>query len=150
MIGICISLQHQKGFALWALKIDLLRKYQNGQKRLSLEATLRKVTKYSVLIRNRLWSIWRGNGKDFALSFDYNGTEFQQAVWKALCGIPYGQTKSYSDVANHINKPALVRAVGAAIGRNPILITVPCHRVIGKNGSINRISWRIGNEKTTS
>ena len=77
-----------------------------------------------------------GERKDFTLSFDYNGTEFQQAVWKALCEIPYGQTKSYSDVANHINKPAAVRAVGAAIGKNPILITVPCHRVIGKNGSL--------------
>ena len=77
-----------------------------------------------------------GERKDFTLSFDYKGTEFQQAVWKALCEIPYGQTKSYSDVANHINKPAAVRAVGAAIGKNPILITVPCHRVVGKNGSL--------------
>ena len=77
-----------------------------------------------------------GNRKSFTLSFDYKGTEFQQAVWKALCEIPYGQTKSYSDVANYINKPAAVRAVGAAIGKNPILITVPCHRVIGKNGSL--------------
>ena len=77
-----------------------------------------------------------GKRKDFTLSFDYNGTAFQQAVWKALCEIPYGQTKSYSDVANHINKPAAVRAVGAAIGKNPILITVFCHRVIGKDGSL--------------
>ena len=77
-----------------------------------------------------------GGRKDFTLSFDYNGTAFQQAVWKALCEIPYGQTKSYSDVANHINKPTAVRAVGAAIGKNPILITVPCHRVLGKNGSL--------------
>jgi methylated-DNA-[protein]-cysteine S-methyltransferase len=77
-----------------------------------------------------------GKRKDFIVSFDFKGTEFQQAVWKALCEIPYGQTKCYSDIANYINKPAAVRAVGAAIGRNPILIMVPCHRVIGKNGAL--------------
>ncbi len=77
-----------------------------------------------------------GERENFTLSFDYKGTAFQQAVWKALCEIPYGQTKSYSDVANTIDKPKAVRAVGAAIGKNPILITVPCHRVVGKNGSL--------------
>ncbi|MCM3651377.1 methylated-DNA--[protein]-cysteine S-methyltransferase [Metabacillus litoralis] len=77
-----------------------------------------------------------GRRKIFTVPFNYNGTEFQLAVWNALCEIPYGQTKSYSDIANHINKPAAVRAVGAAIGANPVLITVPCHRVVGKNGSL--------------
>jgi methylated-DNA-[protein]-cysteine S-methyltransferase len=57
-------------------------------------------------------------------------------VWNALCEIPYGQTQSYSDIANYIAKPASVRAVGTAIGANPVLISVPCHRVIGKNGSL--------------
>ncbi|RXZ77651.1 methylated-DNA--[protein]-cysteine S-methyltransferase [Paenibacillaceae bacterium] len=64
------------------------------------------------------------------------GTPFQKAVWKALCEIPYGQTRSYSDIAHQIQKSAAVRAVGTAIGTNPILITVTCHRVIGKNGSL--------------
>lgn len=77
-----------------------------------------------------------GNRKNFTVSIEYVGTTFQLAVWNALCEIPYGQTRSYSDIANHINKPAAVRAVGAAIGANPALITVPCHRVIGKNGSL--------------
>jgi methylated-DNA-[protein]-cysteine S-methyltransferase len=77
-----------------------------------------------------------GERKSFTVPFDYQGTPFQVAVWKALCEIPYGQTKSYSDIANHIQNPASVRAVGAAIGANPILITVPCHRVIGKNGAL--------------
>lgn len=77
-----------------------------------------------------------GKRKTFTVPFAYVGTQFQQAVWKALCEIPYGQTKSYSDIAKDIHKPAAVRAVGAAIGANPILITVPCHRVIGKNGSL--------------
>jgi len=77
-----------------------------------------------------------GVRKSFSIPFDYNGTEFQQAVWRALCEIPYGETKSYSDIAHHIQKPAAVRAVGAAIGKNPVLITVPCHRVVGKDGSL--------------
>lgn len=84
----------------------------------------------------QLIEYFEGKRKNFTISFDHKGTAFQLAVWKALCEIPYGQTKSYSDIATAINKPAAVRAVGAAIGKNPILITVPCHRVIGKNGSL--------------
>ncbi|MCL6602986.1 MAG: methylated-DNA--[protein]-cysteine S-methyltransferase [Paenibacillus sp.] len=79
---------------------------------------------------------FQGVRKSFSLPFDLRGTPFQLAVWKALSEIPYGQTWSYSDVATHIQKPASVRAVGTAIGANPILITVPCHRVIGKNGAL--------------
>jgi methylated-DNA-[protein]-cysteine S-methyltransferase len=78
----------------------------------------------------------QGTRKAFTLPFDYRGTEFQLAVWKTLCDIPYGRTKSYSDIAEQIRKPAAVRAVGAAIGANPVLITIPCHRVVGKNGSL--------------
>lgn len=88
-----------------------------------------------------------GKRKTFTVPIHYVGTPFQLAVWHALCEIPYGQTKSYSDIANDINKPAAVRAVGAAIGANPILITVPCHRVIGKNGSL--IGYRGGLEMKT-
>lgn len=77
-----------------------------------------------------------GERKEFTNPIDYHGTEFQVSVWNALCEIPYGETKSYSEIANHIKKPAAVRAVGAAIGANPLLITVPCHRVVGKNGSL--------------
>lgn len=78
----------------------------------------------------------KGERKTFTVHFDNNGTEFQLTVWNALCQIPYGQTKSYSDIANFINKPSAVRAVGAAIGANPVLITVPCHRVLGKAGAL--------------
>jgi methylated-DNA-[protein]-cysteine S-methyltransferase len=78
----------------------------------------------------------QGTRKSFTVPFDFLGTPFQLAVWNALCSIPYGQTKSYSDIANQIQRPAAVRAVGAAIGANPVLITVPCHRVIGKNGAL--------------
>jgi len=88
-----------------------------------------------------------GKRKTFTVPFHNVGTPFQLAVWHALCAIPYGQTKSYSDIANDINKPAAVRAVGAAIGANPISITVPCHRVIGKNGSLT--GYRGGLEMKT-
>jgi methylated-DNA-[protein]-cysteine S-methyltransferase len=64
------------------------------------------------------------------------GTPFQQAVWQALLGIAQGASQSYGQIAQHIGKPAAVRAVGAAIGRNPISILIPCHRVLGKDGSL--------------
>ncbi|HEY2420250.1 MAG TPA: methylated-DNA--[protein]-cysteine S-methyltransferase [Neobacillus sp.] len=89
----------------------------------------------------------QGRRKSFTGPFEYYGTPFQMAVWRALCEIPYGETKSYSDIANHIQKPAAVRAVGAAIGANPILITVPCHRVIGKSGKLT--GYRGGLEMKT-
>lgn len=78
------------------------------------------------------------NGKRTHFSFpvDLAGTPFQLAVWKALSEIPYGSTCSYSDIAEHIEKQAAVRAVGAAIGANPLLMVVPCHRVIGKSGQL--------------
>ena len=77
-----------------------------------------------------------GLRKNFTFSLDYDGTAFQVDVWDALCGIPYGKKKTYSDIANEINRPKAVRAIGAAIGANPILMAVPCHRVLGKNGSL--------------
>jgi methylated-DNA-[protein]-cysteine S-methyltransferase len=64
------------------------------------------------------------------------GTEFQQLVWKALQTIPYGETRSYRDIAEQIGRPKLCRAVGMANHRNPITIIIPCHRVIGADGSL--------------
>ena len=90
---------------------------------------------------------FQGKRKSFTARHDYHGTPFQLAVWNALCEIPFGQTQSYSDIANHIQKPAAVRAVGAAIGANPVLITVPCHRVIGKSGKLT--GYRGGLEMKT-
>ncbi|WP_088072597.1 methylated-DNA--[protein]-cysteine S-methyltransferase [Gottfriedia luciferensis] len=77
-----------------------------------------------------------GKRTNFTFNLDFHGTPFQNAIWNALCSINYGETKSYSDIATLINKPKSVRAVGTAIGANPILIVIPCHRVIGKNGSL--------------
>lgn len=72
----------------------------------------------------------------FNCKIEFKGTNFQHQVWQALTTIPYGKTVSYQDIANMINNPKAVRAVGGAIHNNPILIIVPCHRVIGKNGKL--------------
>lgn len=88
-----------------------------------------------------------GRRENFTIPIDYHGTDFQVSVWNALCEIPYGETRSYSDIADRISKQSAVRAVGAAIGANPVLITVPCHRVVGKNGSLT--GYRGGLEMKT-
>jgi len=72
----------------------------------------------------------------FDLPLATGGTEFQQAVWQALRAIPWGELRSYRDIACALHNPRAVRAVGAANGRNPLPIVVPCHRVIGANGSL--------------
>jgi len=87
-------------------------------------------------VRAELLEYLEGTRCNFSITFDLIGTPFQQAVWQALCRIPYGVTKSYAEIAEAISKPAAVRAVGAAIGANPVLVVIPCHRVIGKNGAM--------------
>jgi methylated-DNA-[protein]-cysteine S-methyltransferase len=67
---------------------------------------------------------------------DFQGTDFQKNVWNALLQIPFGETRSYAQIADAIGNPTAVRAVGAANGRNPISIIAPCHRVIGSNGAL--------------
>jgi O-6-methylguanine DNA methyltransferase len=84
----------------------------------------------------QLRAYFAGELHDFELPLDMQGTEFQNRVWRHLCNIPYGETRSYSFVANAIGAPKAVRAVGAANGSNPIPIVVPCHRVIGAGGSL--------------
>ncbi|MEA3024222.1 MAG: methylated-DNA-[protein]-cysteine S-methyltransferase [Alphaproteobacteria bacterium] len=77
-----------------------------------------------------------GRRKTFSLKLDFAGTEFQRKVWQALLEIPFGQTRSYGEIAKRIGSPAAMRAVGAANGRNPISIVAPCHRVIGATGKL--------------
>lgn len=85
---------------------------------------------------NQLTEYFAGQRRTFDLPLAAKGTTFQQHVWQLLRDIPYGQTASYSDIAQRLGKPKAVRAVGAANGRNPISIIVPCHRVIGADGSL--------------
>lgn len=76
----------------------------------------------------------------FDIPINLQGTPFQKEVWEALLQIPFGKTTCYSEIANRVNRPKAVRAVGGAIGANPILIAIPCHRIIGKNGKLTGFS----------
>ncbi|TFE00790.1 methylated-DNA--[protein]-cysteine S-methyltransferase [Jeotgalibacillus sp. R-1-5s-1] len=81
-----------------------------------------------------------GVKQTFNMKVDVKGTPFQEEVWQALRDIPFGETRSYADIAEVIGRPKAVRAVGGAVGANPVLITIPCHRVIAKDGSIGGFS----------
>ena len=85
---------------------------------------------------SQLTEYFAGKRQVFDLDLEPNGTEFQLSVLDALCEIPYGQTVSYQQIATRIGRPKAVRAVGAANGRNPLPIVIPCHRVIGADGSL--------------
>lgn len=84
----------------------------------------------------QLREYFAGRLETFSVPLDFAGTEFQRKVWMALTTIPFGETRSYAEIARQIGSPQAVRAVGAANGRNPISIIAPCHRVIGANGKL--------------
>lgn len=103
----------------------------------------------------RQLSAWfAGERRAFDLPLGPEGTPFQRAVWRALRDIPYGETRSYGQIAAAIGRPAAVRAVGAANGQNPLALIVPCHRVIGASGALTgyaggleRKRWLLGHER---
>lgn len=106
--------------------------------------------------KQQLIEYFSGDREQFNLPLSAKGTDFQQTVWKALSTIDFGKTCSYSDIANQINNPKAVRAVGAANGKNPLTIVVPCHRVIGSNGTLTgyasgteRKQWLLNHEADT-
>jgi methylated-DNA-[protein]-cysteine S-methyltransferase len=86
--------------------------------------------------QRELEEYFAGERRDFSIPLAATGTPFQMQVWEALRAIPYGETISYGELARRIGNPKAVRAVGLANGRNPISIIVPCHRVIGANGTL--------------
>ena len=101
-------------------------------------APLNEARNHPVLLEaeHQLLDYFAGKRRKFSLKFDFKGTGFQKEVWQALATIPFGETRSYAQIAEQIGRPKAVRAVGAAIGKNPISIVVPCHRVIGSNGKL--------------
>ena len=106
---------------------------------ISMHRSLEGVEKETSLTKEayaQLSEYLNGKRKTFDLPFKMRGTQFQLQVWNALLDIPYGETRSYKQIAEAIGNPKAVRAVGMANNRNPLLIIVPCHRVIGKNGSL--------------
>ena len=87
-------------------------------------------------VKKQLEEYFTGQRQQFDLPLDFQGTDFQQQVWQALLTIPYGEKRSYKDIAVQIGNEKAVRAVGAANGRNPISIIAPCHRGIGSSGAL--------------
>jgi len=95
----------------------------------------------------QLEEYFAGRRRQFNLPLDLRGTDFQKRCWRALLKIPYGETRSYADIARAIGKPSAVRAVGLANGQNPIAIIVPCHRVIGSDGSLTGYGGGLENKR---
>ncbi len=107
--------------------------------------------------REQLGEYFQGRRTAFDLPLAPPGTPFQRAVWKELCAIPFGQTLSYGELARRVGRPGAARAVGAANGQNPIAIIVPCHRVIGADGSltgygggVERKRWLLAHERAAA
>lgn len=108
---------------------------REGRVRLPVETEDRR---HPVLVdtERQLKEYFSGRRRTFDLKLDFVGTPFQRRVWKALLTIPYGETRSYGEIAKQIGKPTAARAVGAANGKNPVSIVAPCHRVVGSTGTL--------------
>ena len=101
-----------------------------------IEGAIQKETPLNARAAEMLGEYLEGKRRDFDLPLDPKGTEFQKKAWNALLTIPYGQTRSYKEQAEAVGNAKACRAVGAANGKNPISIIIPCHRVIGTDGSL--------------
>ena len=99
---------------------------------IKFEESPRSMRRYS----GELEEYFSGGRREFTFSIDLRGTDFQLACWRALLAIPYGETRTYADIARAVGKPTAFRAVGMANNRNPIAIVVPCHRVIASDGTL--------------
>lgn len=93
-------------------------------------------TPLTELVYTQLTEYFGGRRQSFDFPYRLQGTEFQKKVWTALCNIPYGETRTYKEIAQAVGNPQASRAVGMANNKNPISIAVPCHRVIGSNGKL--------------
>jgi methylated-DNA-[protein]-cysteine S-methyltransferase len=142
-------LLHSDGAALTGLYMDVLSSPRPGMERWVEDATVDPLP----LTLRQLDEYFHGKRRDFDLPLRMHGTKFQRRVWRALTEIPYGATWSYGELAKRIDNPNASRAVGLANGRNPISILVPCHRVIGADGSLTgygggleRKQWLLAHE----
>lgn len=96
----------------------------------------------------QLGAYFRGELKAFTVPLAFEGTEFQKSVWQALLTIPFGETRSYAQIARQLGRPTAFRAVGAANGRNPISIIAPCHRVVGSSGDLTGFAGGLAAKET--
>lgn len=111
----------------------IVQMHLNGEIRGDFEQEETPIIKEAI---SQLREYLTGKRRSFDLTLRPKGTEFQQKVWNALCDIPYGETRSYRELAEMVGNPKAVRAVGGANNKNPIIILVPCHRVIGSDGKL--------------
>jgi len=124
----CCLLEFEDRGGLDAIKRRILRRYGSEM----TEGAGRTLDQ----VQSELEEYFAGKRFEFSIPLDLKGTPFQRAVWRQLLSIPYGQTRSYGEIAAAIGKPTAVRAVGGANGDNYISIAVPCHRVIERNGAL--------------
>lgn len=115
--------------------IDLRKRSVEDLSRL-LSGTITPDDRHNETVLDQLHEYLEGQRRTFDVPLDLRGTPFQEAVWNQLLKIPYGVTRSYAEVAASIGRPTALRAVGGAVAANPISIIIPCHRVIGKDGSL--------------
>lgn len=110
--------------------------FENGRRPLAIQADWRRDETFFKEVHQQLGEYFHGRRREFDLPLTPAGTSFQLAVWQALRAIPYGRLVSYRWVAEHIGNIKASRAAGGAIGRNPLPIVIPCHRVVGSNGAL--------------
>lgn len=121
----------KKGLCYVGNDLEELQQFANKKRTSLLEVPSENDTYAEQFIAYAL-----GERQQFDVPLDVEGTDLQQQVWKELMTIPFGELRTYSQIAEAIDRPTAVRAVANAIGRNPLLIVIPCHRVIGKNGKL--------------
>jgi methylated-DNA-[protein]-cysteine S-methyltransferase len=110
--------------------------FLKGKKRIEIPSDWIENKEYFREAARQLEAYFSGKLESFDLELAPEGTDFQKSVWKALCEIPYGETRTYKEIAVSIGKPKAYRAVGLANNRNPVAIIIPCHRVIGSDGKL--------------
>lgn len=125
------------------IKIEASEKEIVAIKFTDCESNVGKPNEITKNCEKQLQEYFLGKRKTFEIALNPAGTEFQKKLWKKICQIPYGKTVSYKEIAKSIGNDKAVRAVGTAIGKNPIAIIVPCHRVIGSNGSMTGYAYGI-------
>ena len=104
-------------------------------------------TALSAEVYRQLQEYFAGKRTVFTVPYALNGTSFQQAVWTQIAKIPYGQTVTYKDIAQAIDKPRAFQATGRAVGANPLAILIPCHRVVGSNGELTGYAFGLEMKK---
>ena len=148
------------GSAAGVHRIDFLRDSRDERHfveclaRESGEATVRDATAAATAV-GQLREYFAGERRRFDLPIAPAGTPFRQRVWRLLLEIPHGETATYGEIANRLGTPDAARAVGAAVGRNPLAVVIPCHRVVGTNGALtgyagglDRKRWLLNHEAT--